>query len=60
MQESLAVRPPGPRSLSHFPPQRDSQAVRHEQSELLLAAAGALRGNSLGDLAIVGTPIVRD
>jgi hypothetical protein len=26
-----------------FPPKRDSSALRHEQCELLLAAAGALR-----------------
>ena len=37
------VRPLSMRERVVFPPKRDSYAPRHEQSELLLAAAGALR-----------------
>jgi hypothetical protein len=45
--------------MSRFRQNSDSDALRREQSELLLAATAGLRGNSLGDLAIVGTSIVR-
>ncbi len=37
---------PGDGERVAVPPKRDSHALRHEQSELLLAAAGALRSEA--------------
>jgi hypothetical protein len=49
-------RPARPTAIKHvaFPPKCDDCALRHEQSELLLAAAGALRSPLAGGSAGTG------